>query len=566
MRKSKIIFGVLFSSFLLMGACGALLQHKENKAVEVKADAAPNNMFGYIYNDSFNNQNNSLTLFVFEGTATGLSENYNIPDTNKVKLNGVGLDSLGGSIAVWGDHNWVQVSYPTSSVYNGATLEIESGLTAGDAVFSGCKFTMDSTLKWSFDGFNDSATATYQSIPYAAYNTNAQLLIQFSGGGKLGGDKVTNAHDIVNYDKYVTINGIPFSSLSGAEIRTWSSNQPWLWLRFPAASNGDVLRIERGMRFYSEVFDLMTFVFDGSAWVKKSMASDDPDVVDSDYKIFTISDYNFAVNDPAGFMFYSSNNYVDAMSDSFCFCVNVRKTDLSTNMVLRFAGTDIYGSGAIIKIDVNFSSNAYLTFNGTIDWSTNISPVWETNVDYLVEVYAIRTSNTSCAVLFARDGEIIWKSTQDATGLTFNNYFTTTGTANTASDYSSPASTVSMALNRFGVRKLSANKVGFDDNRETGACLTSYAGAKAYYNSYLTQPQKTAFANNAEYAQLKARLVAWAAANGETFNPANGTFSAVRVFGITNNIETNSAIIIVVAFSLATLTACTFFIFRRKQK
>lgn len=575
MQKKKLIFSVMFASALAVGACvGLSLKDRKAAPLNVKAAGEPNNMFGYIYSDAFNNQNNHLTLFVFEGTSTGLTEDYAITDTSKVKVNNVSLSTLGGTISVWKNNNWVQITYPTSSVFDGATLEIESGITAGDAIFSGAKFTMDSTLKWSFAGFNDAVTATYRQIPYAAYNTNAQLLIQYTGSGNLGGDKITNHHDIYNYDNYLTIDGNPFSALSGAEIRTWGSEQPWLWLRFPAVSAGAVLKIESGMRFYSQVFESMSFVFDGSAWVKSTLVEDDPLVANSDYTLFTPSDFNLQGNDTNPFY----GDVGSALLDSFGFQLKLTvPSGEAANMVtyIKFCTTNIYGSSPIFDLTLDHDNNVYAKFNGAIDWSTSKVTAWTEDVSHLVEFYAIRTSSTTVSYLFGLDKVVIFKvnnadiSSIDFTGHTFV-FVNNGGTYKSKACFDSCSETTTTALNRFGVNKLSSKDVPFTSHADTGACLTKYAQAKAFYNTYLTGTQKIAFASEVAYANLRERFATWAEKNGETitFNTTNGALVSSRISTFNPiMVEENKAIYFaIIVASIATIAAFGLLVVARKKR
>lgn len=568
MKKSKVLFGVLFSTLILAGGVTTAAVSKENEPVAAKATSNPNNMFGYIFNDSYNNQNNSLTLFVFEGTSTGLADTTNFPEQRDlVKINGVSCSTL----AVWGGHNWFQVTYPTSSSYEGATLEFTSGIVAGDAVLSGCRFVMNSSLKWEFAGFNDSPTASYYSIPYSAYNKSTELLIKYSGAETMLYNQVTNSHDIYNYDNYLTINGNPLSSLSGGKIRSWmeTTQQQWLWLQFPAASVGDVLDISEGMRFYNVVFRGMRFVFNSSGqWEYVSLTKNDPSVSDYDYEMFTFDDYAFASNDAKGFVkFPSSPGIIDAMSKSFCLQFNVDLESTSCNTTLFFAGTDIYGSSPVFSITLDFANNVYLTFNGSIDWATSKTTSWSAGVHYLVEVYAIRTSETSCDIILGRDGVILFKATKDISAVTFNNNLVIKGTENTASNYSACLSTKGYALERFGVRKLKSEYVPFANNRDTGACLSYYGEAKSYYNNYLAKTQKEAFVSDSAYSELKARLSAWAAANGETFIASGtGSFSSARFNPIFNDVSDVSTIVIIVTSAIMLGAAGFFFLFRKKKE
>ena len=566
MKKSKVLFGVLFSTLILAGGVTAAAVSKASKPVVTKATSNPNNMYGYIYNDSFNNQNNSLTLFVFEGTSTGLADTTSFPEQRElVKVNGVSCSGL----AVWGGTNYFQVTYPASSSYEGATLEFESGIVAGDAVLAGCRFVMNSSLKWEFVGFNDSPTVKYQSMPYSdTYSVSTQLLIQYTGGSGMPSDKATNAKDIHNFDNYLTIDGTPLSSLSGGEIRSWSGSQRWLWIRFPAVSEGAVLNISEGMRFYSEVFEAMHFVFNSSGhWDYVPLVENDTSVRNYDYEMFTLDDYNFATNDSIGYIAYPNPaGSIDAVSKSFCFQFIANLDSTAYNITLNFGCSDIWLSNTVFKVTINFSSNVYLTFNGTIDYTTSKEYSWMTDVDYLIEVYAIKTSETSCDIILGRDGVILFKATKDISAVTFNDNLVFSGTKDTSSNYSACSTTKESALERFGVRKLKSDSIPFSDNRDTGVCLTYYGEAKNYYNNYLAKTQKESFVSDVAYANLRARLSAWATANGDSFNAIGlGSFSSIRNSLLFNS-DTDMPTLLIIIVSSAMAASIILFLIKKKKR
>ena len=88
-----------------------------------------------------------------------------------------------------------------------------------------------------------------------------------------------------------------------------------------------------------------------------------------------------------------------------------------------------------------------------------------------------------------------------------------------------------------------------------GQCASYYADAKAAYLA-LSADEKALFNSFAGYGSAKARLTAWAAANGETFDAAAGTFTpngAGALFGIVS--KSNATIIIIVASALTMISA-----------
>ena len=301
---------------------------------------------------------------------------------------------------------------------------------------------------------------------------------------------------------------------------------------------------------------------------------DEPVVETSNYKLFTISDYNFA-NDST-YPLYSPSENIDAMSNSFGFRFNInipngRESSVST---VNFSGTDMYGSDALFSATINNGyGHSYLTFNGEIDLSTNEELALTTNTNHLIEIYFIKTSNTSADIFFGVDGELIWKSEDlDISGLTFHNYLSITGSANTNSFYSSATDTASKALNRFAIRQLHSSDVSFSNNTDTGACRGEngyYAKAKEFYNNYLTTNQKQLFASSDDYIQLRDRFIAWGIANGEaiSLNPSTGDIMVnpkVNLF-IDNSINNNSIIVVVISL-LCIVSSLLFIVVRFRHK
>ena len=103
---------------------------------------------------------------------------------------------------------------------------------------------------------------------------------------------------------------------------------------------------------------------------------------------------------------------------------------------------------------------------------------------------------------------------------------------------------------------------------DTGACRGAsgyYQKAKSAYNSF-SSAIKTKISQDDCYNIATSRLSAWATANGESFNPSNGTFSSsLRTTPIIAS-ETKNTIAIIVLISLISVTAIGGFFFIRKRK
>lgn len=97
-------------------------------------------------------------------------------------------------------------------------------------------------------------------------------------------------------------------------------------------------------------------------------------------------------------------------------------------------------------------------------------------------------------------------------------------------------------------------------------CGDYYGAAKTAYEA-LTADERALFGTHAAYGSARARLTAWAAANGETFDASAGTFtphaSGLGMMNIANN---NYAVIIIVASVIATISLAGMFLIIRRRK
>lgn len=575
-KKAFIIPAVCAAMTIAAGV--GLAIHKNvsyTKVEEVRADAEINDKSGCIYSDAYNNvsqdSSHNKALITFTGTAHGLADGTVVDDSatlSNILFNGNPLTTYSGSkVVVWGGQNWFFVIYPKTTV-KGTTLELLGGLTVGDSVCEHTMFTMNDSGLWK-RSFKDAVNSTYASIYDDTYNNTQhatgynRLMFTYTGvahnGATLAGERQLGI-----YDNYISLSGNTLASYAGGstQIAPWSG-QKWIQIIYPetAVSVGSRLVINAGCKIGDAVFEKIIFQLNSSnKWEKLTLIDDDDLVANSDYKLFTINDYAFSKNDGAGFIFFPAvAGSIDAMSNSFGLRFIVNFPEANSNASIKLGGTDIYGTGPIVQITLNFTNNVYLTFNGSIDWSTSIVHTWSVNTDHLVEIYVIHTSDTSCTILLDIDSSLIFKVAKDTTGLVFNNNAVATGTANTASYFSSATDTTALALSRFANRQLKANDISFDNNAETDACKGNegyYAKAKAHYNNLLTSNQKKAFANDASYSNLRARMVAWAAANGETisFNTTTGELEVQAANGMIAVINKNNAAVIIVVVSMITLS------------
>lgn len=108
---------------------------------------------------------------------------------------------------------------------------------------------------------------------------------------------------------------------------------------------------------------------------------------------------------------------------------------------------------------------------------------------------------------------------------------------------------------------LKKGSVPTSDGANTGACLAYYATAKEAFNS-LSENQKNIFTNSSEYADMYARLQAWAIANGETFNGSSFNSNSFNMMNANSINQLQIALITLIAVSSF---ACLFFVVRRRK-
>ena len=100
-----------------------------------------------------------------------------------------------------------------------------------------------------------------------------------------------------------------------------------------------------------------------------------------------------------------------------------------------------------------------------------------------------------------------------------------------------------------------------------GECTSNYPDAKTAYNA-LTDNQKYAFLNYSGYTDAKARLLAWAAANGDTLDTSNNIVAKKSSSLILNGSSSSSNVytIAICAGALALAAGGAFFVFKKKRE
>lgn len=612
MKKFTKIFALSLSLGLIAGGLVAFANNKAQNihVIEARADSSfvePNDVFNKVYSDDWNNttlaEGFNHVLLCFTGTANGLDSTsiYDNSVLNNILINGSPLGGDGSCVIPWGSgQNWFRVAYPVSKVSSGegCILEIKNGTAVGDSIILGFTLRLNASLKWEFNSttswageyiFTDPVNATYASI-YSGYNNSThatgynRLMFKYTGTAHNHSAAITSLLELKRYDGYVQIDGTPISEYQGGstQIAPWSG-QLWIQLIYPASavSVGSVLTINEGCKIGDAVFAKMVFRLNSSSeWEEITLIEDDELVKNNDYMLFTPSDLGLHLeNDTIPFYGDLGTTFQDSFA--FQFNVNIPSADVATTTSeIKMGSTNIYGTSPMFVLYLNNTKENYgfgMFFNGSYDWDTyNKIPSWEGDVTHLVEFYAIKTDSTHMSFLLGVDGALLWKTSKDISAADFTGHtclsFNNTGSTKSKDIYSN-APTLEKALNRFGKNKLASESVAFDNNNDTGACRGengSYAKAKAFYITYLNAAQRKAFASDASYAQLRARMVAWGAANGETvsFNTSTGdlVLSTNRISLFKNNESKMATIIAIIAITLGVSTAFIFLALKKKKE
>lgn len=229
-----------------------------------------------------------------------------------------------------------------------------------------------------------------------------------------------------------------------------------------------------------------------------------------------------------------SDNYYDEDG-----CVRLGKSGGSGSITITFASLKVARVDVEAKLYSGDSGLLSVTNGSTLDSFTSSS--------YEAASYSLSVSTSSITISAAGKPRFYVKSVT-----LFSESVDITNESNTQACYSFEETCMHLD----------------DYTSELGYCKDGehhyYSTAKSAFNS-LNSDQRELFLNNETFADAKARLVAWATANGESLNGSNQLASA-HVGSITNdeNSNTVSTIIIVSVISLASIGGY-FFLRRRKE-
>lgn len=243
-----------------------------------------------------------------------------------------------------------------------------------------------------------------------------------------------------------------------------------------------------------------------------------------DYGLATLSDVNSNFVSPTQYTAATTSIPVNNMSPFGAHSIGLKfgvNAPNGTGIVIDFSACSNFADPHYtIRLGTNSATDGYVTLlHNNKEVETKYGITFAKDVTHTVEFYSIVLDAETLRHEVVIDGITRYakNTTYDEGDIgrveVLTHYQNTTDPV-TYTD----VDVVNTALNRFGVNKLDSKTVSFDDNRETGACLSKYAAAKTFFNTYVTSSQRVAFATNANYANLKARMMAWAAANGEVIN------------------------------------------------
>ncbi len=106
-----------------------------------------------------------------------------------------------------------------------------------------------------------------------------------------------------------------------------------------------------------------------------------------------------------------------------------------------------------------------------------------------------------------------------------------------------------------------------NDNTDTGACITNgyYATAKEVYNAF-SSSLKQKFNTYSAYQKGRARLQAWARANGETIDTSTYEIVPLNAQPVIKTLSSNDAIVItIIVANIIGMTAIALFLVRKKR-
>ena len=144
----------------------------------------------------------------------------------------------------------------------------------------------------------------------------------------------------------------------------------------------------------------------------------------------------------------------------------------------------------------------------------------------------------------------------------YKNYAINWGCVINKEDYFKDNSADVAVVVEFVTTYMLKDEISTSDHSVTEDCAEHYANAKEAFND-LTDEQKDIFNTDSQFSDMKARMVAWALANGEVFT-GTGYTSASNVYRFVRNTSDNSIYLVVISISFASIALLAFLLRRKK--
>ena len=281
--KGKKLISVFACSFLVLGGGTLLAVQSASKGEvrQVRADGEPNSTLVGVYSTTdFNNTEFATgynnVLITYSGTAHGLPAD---PIQTSEVLDKITISSTSvWGIIPWAGQPWFKVIYP-NTVAAGDVLEIQAGLTFGDAIFGNTlTLELNESLKWevkpaepteptdlgtlTFTNFNRDSTATAmygisttENEAPQGWSTDAFAPVDNDSGVFIGGDRVgSEIKKLGPTTYYINVPG-------GAIGKTATVKGTWANADYKFTINS-VTRTWDGERWSIDTTDVGEIVFD----------------------------------------------------------------------------------------------------------------------------------------------------------------------------------------------------------------------------------------------------------------------------------------------------------------
>ncbi len=434
-----------------------------------------------------------------------------------------------------------------------------------------------------FDGLTAFTVKNYTNLVDGwNHGQNGGNAVLFRFNDTLGANGITYTNWAPQIADKVTINGVAICDITGGKI-SYDHGGKYFWVQYSEESivptaeyPNTILEIKDGTFFENSILSGIKVAFNQTTSLWEDNAIFLYDIIqDAEYTLFTVNSTDYVAN--TQYAYYSAAAMPELPDCNFGVQLNaVAETDDRDPFYIRF-GSSLAGNDFVdLVLDPKGNKNLYIRkFNGTTAVMDPTVKAFEmtTGVTYKIEFYSLKDSESTVTFILGINGKVIFKTESLSLGATpvANNFFCVMrGTNNdTSITFSECPTTNAEAIQRFGKRVLHTEDIPFSNNAETNACLTYYGPAKAYYTNRLSKAEKLLVVNDGAYADLKARLVAWGAANGEniTFNASTGAIvvnASNRISLFHDESYKNVILIVVLATSLAGLF--TFLYFYKKKK